>query len=160
MAIFPSSAQNAFTSLWTNMRSGSRTTTGRPIRVLSRRRSPPGRGNHSSRGRGRWVHGIGIGSTPPTWDDRLGVPARQHPFHDARWLADRLGAAGARCWVAARGMVASAGLLLGGVLATDPRAIVAWFSLALGASRQTQQHNYARPLDITCVGDPGKTLGD
>ncbi len=38
--------------------SGSRTTTGRPIRVLSRLRSPPGRGNHSSRGRGRRVHGV------------------------------------------------------------------------------------------------------
>ena len=74
MAIFPSSAQNACTSLWTNMRSGSirrswltlpqgfasgsKTTTGRPIRVLRRLSSPPGRGNHSSRGRGRRVHGV------------------------------------------------------------------------------------------------------
>src|SRR5271157_3538078 len=44
--------------------------------------------------------------------------------------------AGARGWVVARGMVASAGVLLGGVLATGPRAIVAWFSLALGGSRR------------------------
>jgi len=80
-----------------------------------------------------------------------------NPFHDARRLAERLARPGLG---RGGGMVASAGLLLGGVLATDPRAIVAWFSLALGASRQTQQHNYARPLDITCVGDPGKTLGD
>ena len=76
------------------------------------------------------------------------------------WLIDWRGRGRGRGWVAAGGMVASAGLLLGGVLATDPRAIVAWFSLALGASRQTQQHNYTRTLDITCVGDPGKTLGD
>ena len=52
------------------------------------------------------------------------------------WISDRLASAygpSARGWVAAGGMVASAGLLLGGVLAREPMAIVAWFSLALGA---------------------------
>lgn len=52
------------------------------------------------------------------------------------WLSDRLARAHgsqARGWVAAGGMVLSAGLLLGGVLATQPGAIVAWFALALGA---------------------------
>ena len=52
------------------------------------------------------------------------------------WVSDRLArarGARARGWVAAGGMVLSAGLLLGGVLSTQPGAIVAWFALALGA---------------------------
>ena len=52
------------------------------------------------------------------------------------WASDRLAKARgsrARGWVAAGGMVASAGFLLGGVLAKEPMAIVAWFSMALGA---------------------------
>ncbi|QEH31688.1 hypothetical protein OJF2_01530 [Aquisphaera giovannonii] len=45
---------------------------------------------------------------------------------------------GCRGWIAAGGMVASAGCLLAGVRATQPAAIVAWFSLALGFSGMSE----------------------
>ncbi|WP_165234711.1 MFS transporter [Aquisphaera insulae] len=52
------------------------------------------------------------------------------------WLSDRLSRSygpAARNWVVAGGMVVSAACLIPGVLSSSPAAIVAWFSLALGA---------------------------